>query len=147
TIRASDIPYDTFWGMTQQQQADLIWRTLFIERAPISEACRGVLTVLGKLGLDLSTRDLSSYREFFRAQKPESYTDKVFKLANVHTAVMTNDALDPKEREIWLSNPEIDPRFKAVLRIDPLLQGWPKVADTLCDYGYKVSGDLGKQTM
>jgi hypothetical protein len=147
TFRASDIPYDTFWAMTQQQQADIIWRTLFIERAPISEACRGVLTVLGKLGLDLSSRNLSDYRDFFRSQKAESYTDKVFKLANVHTAVMTNDALDPKEREIWLNNPERDPRFKAVLRIDPLLMGWPKVADTLSDYGYKVSPDLGKQSM
>ena len=147
TIRASDIPYDTYWGMTQQQQADAIWRTLFLEHAPISEACRGVLTVLSKLGLDLSRKNLNEYRDFFRAQKPEAYVDKVFKLANVHTAVMTNDAFDPKEREIWLAQPERDPRFKAVLRIDPLLQGWPKVSDTLNGYGYKTWRDLGSHTM
>ena len=32
---------------------------------------------------------------------------------------------------MWLKKPEIDPRFKAVLRIDPLLLGWPKVSETL----------------
>jgi hypothetical protein len=68
TIRASDVSYDKYWSINQQQQADLIWKTLFIERAPVSEACRGVLTTLGKLGLDLSSRDLNSYRVFFKSQ-------------------------------------------------------------------------------
>ncbi|MCY2951573.1 MAG: hypothetical protein NTU53_06295 [Planctomycetota bacterium] len=66
TIRASDIGYEAFWGMNQQQQADTIWRTLFVERAPISEACRGVLTVLNKLGVDVSSKDLKGIRECFR---------------------------------------------------------------------------------
>jgi hypothetical protein len=34
TIRVSDITYDRFWALTQQQQADHIWQKLFIERAP-----------------------------------------------------------------------------------------------------------------
>lgn len=147
TIRATDVPYDQYWSMNQQQQADLIWRTLFLERAPISEACRGVLTSLDKLGLDLSSRDLSSYRSYFKAQKPEEYLDRVLKLANVRQVVMTNDALDPGEREIWLSGKPLDPRFKAVLRIDPLLLGWPKVSETLGGFGYKASADLGATTM
>src|SRR5215213_10100758 len=45
-VRASGIPYGDFWAMHQGRQAEFIWRTLFVERAPISEACRGVLTVL-----------------------------------------------------------------------------------------------------
>src|SRR5690606_6058854 len=61
-IRVSDVSYEQFWAMSQQQQADLIWRELFIERAPISEACRGVLTVLSRLGLDLSSKDINAYR-------------------------------------------------------------------------------------
>jgi hypothetical protein len=147
TIRASDVSYDQYWSMNQQQQADLIWKTLFIERAPVSEACRGVLTTLGKLGLDLSSRDLNSYRAFFKSQKPEAYLETVLKTANVRQIVMTNDALDPKEREIWLGGKPIDPRFKGVLRIDPVLLGWPKVSETLSSFGYKTSGDLGATTM
>src|SRR4051794_39113868 len=50
TIRFGEVSYEKFWSMSKAEQADVIWRTLFIERAPISEACRGVLTVLKNLG-------------------------------------------------------------------------------------------------
>ena len=42
-MRVSDIPYDKFWSMTKQEQADFIWKKLFIENTPYSEACRGLL--------------------------------------------------------------------------------------------------------
>ena len=147
SVRASGIAYDAFWRMNRQQQADFIWKTLFVERAPLSEACRGVLTILHRLGLDVASKDLNDYRDFFRSQNPAGYTDRVLKVANVHTVVMTNDPLDPVERDVWLSRPERDPRFKAVLRIDPLLLGWPNVAEQLRGLGYDVSLDLGGRTM
>lgn len=147
TIRVSDIGYDKFWAMPKTQQADFIWQELFVERAPISEACRGVLTVLNKLGLDVGAKNLKSYRDYFASQTPEQYVDTVFKVSNVHTVVMTNDALDPNERAIWNKGGEIDPRFKGVLRIDPVLVGWPKVGDALKAAGYNVSPDLGSAAM
>jgi hypothetical protein len=147
SIRASGIAYDAFWRMNQRQQADFIWRTLFVERAPLSEACRGVITVLHRLGLDVSSENLEAYRDFFRSQNPKGYTDRVLKLANVHTVVMTNDPLDPVERDVWMKTPERDPRFKAVLRIDPLLLGWPTVGEQLRGLGYDVSPDMGGRTM
>jgi hypothetical protein len=147
SIRASGIDYDDFWSMARPRQADFIWRTLFVERAPLSEACRGVLTVLNRLGLDVTSRSLDAYRDFFRSQNRAGYTDRVLKLANVHTVVMTNDPLDPVERDVWLGGPERDPRFKAVLRIDPLLLGWPDVAGQLRTLGYDVATDLGGRTM
>jgi hypothetical protein len=146
-MRVSDLSYEAFWAMPKTQQAEHIWQKLFIERPPISEACRGVLTVLKKLGLDPSSRNLAEYRAYFRSQKPEQYVDTVFRVSNVHTVVMTNDPLEPVERQFWLNNTPRDARFKAVLRIDPILQGWPKVADTLRGYGYNVSADLGETTM
>ncbi|MCC6424986.1 MAG: glucuronate isomerase [Phycisphaerales bacterium] len=147
TLRIATIPYEQYWAMTQKQQAELIWKTLFVEHAPISEACRGVLTVLQRLGLDVASANLNQFRDFFHSQTSEQYLDKVMKLANVRTLVMTNDPFESVEREIWLNNPRVDPRFKAVLRIDPLLVGWPRVADVLTDHGYKVSTDLGANTM
>lgn len=146
-FRASDIGYEQFWAMSKLQQADHIWRTLFIEHAPISEACRGVLTAMRKLGLDVGSKSLDSFREYFRDQKPSEHLDRVLKLANVHTVVMTNDPFDTAEREIWLRNPPRDPRFKAVLRIDPLLVGWPKVSETLRALGYDAAADLGMVTI
>src|SRR5690349_8959703 len=45
-VPASVLPYEQFWKMSKSEQADHIWKHLFIERTPISEACRGVLTTL-----------------------------------------------------------------------------------------------------
>ena len=50
-FRQFDVDYDTFWSLNKEQQADLIWDSLFIQHSPISEACRGVLTTLGNGGL------------------------------------------------------------------------------------------------
>ena len=50
-VPATTLPYESFWKMTKQQQADHIWKHLFVERSPISEACRGVLTTLQKLSV------------------------------------------------------------------------------------------------
>lgn len=150
TVRASGVAYDAFWAMPQAVQAEFVWRTLFVERAPLSEACRGVLTVLNRLGLDISSasvRGLETFRAFFRDQNPRAYTDHVFNLANVHAVVMTNDPLDSVERGIWLKGPERDPRFNAVLRIDPLLLGWPGVGGQLRAMGYEAADDLGRESM
>src|SRR5678815_6116807 len=57
-FRYFDIPYDKFWSLSKQEQANLIWDALFIRNSPISEACRGVLTTLNALGLDVRKRDL-----------------------------------------------------------------------------------------
>jgi hypothetical protein len=150
SVRASGIAYDAFWKMEPGTRAEFVWRTLFLERAPLSEACRGVLTVLRRLGLEVSApsmKSLDEYRAFFRDRNPAAYTDRVLKLANVHTVVMTNDPLDPVERALWLGEPERDRRFQAVLRIDPLLLGWPGVGDALKALGYGAASDLGQKTM
>ena len=145
-IGAGGIAYDAFWEMPKARQAEFIWQTLFLDRAPISEACRGVLTVLHRLGLDTSSPDLERYRQFFREQRPEEYLDKVLRNANVRAVVMTNDAFDPAERAIWHEDPQRDPRFRAALRIDPLLLGWPGVADALRVIGY-AAADLGARSL
>lgn len=147
TIRATAVPYERLWAMSQVGQADFIWQALFVERAPISEACRGVLTVLRRLGLDPNEKKLDAYRAFFRAKRPGEYIEMVLRLANVKAVVMTNDPLDRIEREIWLKNPQRDPRFQAVLRIDPLLLGWPRICETLGALGYDASADLGGSSL
>ena len=51
-FRVAPMPYEKFWSMTKLEQADHIWKHLFIERSPISEACRGVITCISELGLE-----------------------------------------------------------------------------------------------
>lgn len=142
TLRVVDLPYDKFWAMSRRQQADLIWQTLFIENTPYSEACRGVLTVLDKLGLDVASRDVNSYRAYFENLTAEDYIDRVFATTNLECVVMTNDPFDALERPVWERGFAEDPRFRAALRIDPLLNGWEKSCQDLLAWGYSVDQAL-----
>jgi hypothetical protein len=137
-VPASKLPYEQFWRMSRQQQADHIWKHLFVERAPISEACRGVLTTLQSLGLDPNEKSLEPYRKWFSAQNPSKHIDRVMQLAGVESITMTNPVFDDNERGKWEADPSVgrDPRFKAVLRIDPMLRAWPDAAKKMSDWGF-----------
>ncbi len=142
-FRVAPLPYEKYWSMSKTDQADYVWKHLFVERSPVSEACRGVLTILHALGLDTSARDLAPLRRYFASLTVEQYTDKVFELAGVSSVVMTNDPFDDLERPVWEKGYPRDPRFQAALRIDPLLNDWPGAARCLKAWGYDVRGDLG----
>lgn len=146
TMRASDIGYEAFWGLSIREQADHIWRTLFLDHSPVSEACRGVLTTLRELGLDPSVRDLETYREWYATLTPQALVDLVLEKANVREVVMTNDPFSEAERAVWLSDKgealRRHPRFRAALRIDPLLLDWPATHARLRAWGYDVAADL-----
>jgi hypothetical protein len=148
-VPASELPYEKFWQMTKQEQADHIWKHVFVERTPVSEACRGVLTTLKLLGLDPNEKSLDGYRKFFAAQDPDKYIDKVMELAHVDCITMTNPVFDDHERSLWEANPAVgdDPRFRAVLRIDPLLRDWQGAAAKLKAWGYDVSPDFSGKTV
>jgi hypothetical protein len=143
-VPPSKLPYEQFWKMTKQQQADHIWKHLFVERTPVSEACRGVLTTIKLLGLDPNEKSLDAYRPFFAKQDPSRFIDKVMELSNVSSITMTNPVFDDNERNRWLKNPKVgsDPRFTAVLRIDPLLRAWPTAAKKMAEWGFKVSEEI-----
>lgn len=146
TFRWVDLPYADFWAMSKQEQADLIWRTLFLERSPVSESCRGILTTLAKLGLDVSSRDLGAYRRHFAETTVEAYVDRVFEVAGVREVVMTNDPFDHAERAVWLAERPRDPRFRAALRLDALLNQWDQTWSRLTAWGYRVEQGLGGDT-
>lgn len=56
---------DEFNGMPSEQQADLIWKTLFAgDSSPISEAQLGIVTVMASLGLNPRADDLSEFRQY-----------------------------------------------------------------------------------
>jgi hypothetical protein len=143
-FRASAMPYDQFWAMDRQTQADAVWKHLFIERSPLSEACRGVLTVLAEFGLDVATRDLTSFRRHFAQQSIEKHVETVLAHAHVRSLIMTNDPFDDQERPIWEGGWKPDAHFQSALRLDQLLNHWPEAVQKLAGWGYKVSGDLGE---
>ena len=142
-----EMTYKAFWAMPKSAQADLIWQELFVKRTPVSEACRGVLTVLKALGLNANAQSLSDIRAYFAAQTVRDYVEKVFKLAGVERVYMTNDPLNPVERAAWEKGFERDNRFLAALRLDSSLKDWPQSVDALKALGYAVDTSLSGRTL
>lgn len=112
---------EQFFASTKSEQADFVWKTLFVDRAPLSEATAGVLTVLQAFGLETESTNLKQAREFFADQDPRSHLDRVLELAGVQALVMTNDPTDPAERALWDAGIEPDPRFLTALRVDRMV--------------------------
>ncbi len=147
-FRELAIPYEQFWSLSKTQQADLIWQTLFLEHSPVSEACRGVLTTLNALGLNVRKRDLPALRKWFNQQKGERHVTRCMELAGVEKIYMTNSPFDDVERPVWEQGFRRDGRFEAALRIDPLLLDWPKGASRkLAAWGYDVQSRLTDKTV
>src|SRR5918992_1631481 len=82
-------------------------------RRQVSEAARGVVTVLDAFGLDTAAEDLREAREFFRGQDPAAHLGRVLELACVSDVVMTNDPFDAQEVSVWEGGAGVDRRFHA----------------------------------
>jgi hypothetical protein len=137
-FRHSDITPETYWTLSKRDQADAIWKALFVENTPLSEATRGVIAVLSAFGLPTDASNLSEAREFFDKQSAEVHINNVLRMAGVSTVVMTNDPLGPEEMPVWMKGVESDPRFQPVLRLDRILCDWSDPWEQLVGLGYNV---------
>ncbi|HZU24451.1 MAG TPA: glucuronate isomerase [Bryobacteraceae bacterium] len=129
-FRSSPITPDEYFAMDKRAQADVIWRALFVENTPVSESARGVIAVLSAFGLSTGEDGLDEAREFFREQNLNDHISRVFRLAGISEAVMTNDPADPVEGLLWETGVKPDARFHPVLRLDRILGENPPVGDT-----------------
>ena len=144
TIAPKSITPADFWTMPKRAQADLVWKHVFLGGGALSEACRGVITVLSKLGLDVGGRDLDSIRAWFDSQTADGYLAKVFEVANLDYAVMTNNPFKSEEVDCWdkdLLRPDV---LKTALRIDDLLVNWPGAAKVMRKAGYQTTAKCDK---
>lgn len=137
---------EKFFALPKTEQADLVWRELFVAHSPVSESCRGVLTVLHRFGLDAQVRDLPAIRAWFQQWPVESHLHRTLELANVARIYMTNSPFDDLERPVWQRGFLRDERFVSALRIDPLLVDWPTAARKLVSWGYNVGEGLSAHT-
>ena len=145
-FRKSNVSYQQFWAMSKAEQAELIWQTLFIENSPLSEACRGIVTTLDELGLDVGSRNLQDYRDYFSDTTVEAFIDTVFERAKVSKVVMTNDPFDSAEAPVWHSGDTGDTRFEAALRMDVLINTYEEVGyEHLRALGYDVDPSLSTE--
>lgn len=145
-FRWFDQPYDAFWKLSKAQQAEAVWNALFIEHSPISEACRGVLTTLNRLGFDVKKRDLAALRQHYSKWRVDDFVTRSLEVSNVRKVCMTNSPFDDLERPVWERGFTRDSRFVAALRIDPLLLDWENTVPKLRAWGYDVSSDFAGRT-
>mmetsp|Transcript_10337 Transcript_10337/g.15543 ORF Transcript_10337/g.15543 Transcript_10337/m.15543 type:complete len:421 (-) Transcript_10337:68-1330(-) len=143
---SSEVSPEKFYAQSKQKQGDAIWKALFLDRSPVSEACRGVITTLLALGLEkeVMARDLNAIRKFYKSfrdggvEGAEKYSELVYNTAGVRYAVMTNIPFDPTESQHWRPKPkEYSSNFRSALRVDPLLSGDRKTIEgALAAAGY-----------
>jgi len=139
TMAPRELTPAKFRALSKAEQADLVWKHVFLEHGALSEAARGVATALNRLGLDVAGRDLAGIRKWFAAQKIDDYVAKVFELAGLDYAVMTNDPFQPAEVECWQANRPGPDVLKPALRIDSLIVNWPAAAETMRAAGYETA--------
>jgi len=148
TAPASMSP-EVFYALDKKKQADIIWKALFLDRLPVSEACRGIVTTLKAFGLgeQLKTRDLDAVREYYESfrskdlEGAEKFSAKVFECAGVRYAIMTNIPFDANEAKYWRpKRKEYPDQFRSALRVDPLLAGDRETIEkALRASGYEVT--------
>jgi len=137
-FRMNDIAEEKFWSLPKHEQANLIWETMFVRNSPLSESGAGVVRILSTLGLDPQAPNLREARAYYADISAAEHIDNIMRLAGVEQIVMTNDPLDPAERRAWDTLTNIDTRFKAVVRLDGLLNGYTGAVAQLQADGYKV---------
>ena len=116
-----DMKPEEFFRLDKKVQAKLVWDTLFVDNIPLSEACRGVITVLEILKLD--GKEYEEIKEFFDKQKEHLgyYTALICALTKISHIFMTNDPFNEEENYFWNKGAELNYRFQPTLRLDALL--------------------------
>lgn len=147
SFRHHHMDYAAYGKLPKTRQAELIWDLLFLKNSPISESCRGVLTSLNTLGLDVKKRDLPLIRRHFAKWSTRDYVDRVFELSGVDRVTMTNNPFDDLERPIWKKGWKRDERFDAALRLDDILMHWPQPVGRLREWGYDVLPETSPRTL
>jgi hypothetical protein len=120
TLRFTNQDPEEFLAQPKNNQANIVWKTLFVDRTPISEAAVGVASTFVALGFDLAAKDLRQARSYC-THPIEERIDWVFAQAGVEAVVMTNDPLNPDETAMYNSGFRGNSRFRTALRIDPVL--------------------------
>ena len=115
--------------------ADLVWRRLFLDRQPLSEAARTILTTLGLFGVDVSVRDLRAVRERFELTPATERLEKAIRIANLEMLLHPVEPTGPEDGAKRL------PRrrgFRPVLCLTGLFGEWRESAKRLRLLGFGV---------
>ena len=146
TVAPRELTCEKFRALPKRQQADLVWEHVFLRGGALSEAARGAITTFNALGLDVAGRDLEGIRKWYAQQDAESFLARVFEMAGIDYAVMTNNPFNAEEVKFLEQDLPCPQCLKHALRIDPLLVAWPEAAEVLAQRGYAVKPEPDRKT-
>jgi len=123
----TNINVKKFYKLTNKEKANIIWEELFQKRTPISEACKGVLTILSELSIDYMFK---SFDEIDSEYSKLNLSDlQIFKISKISKVVMTNNPYDKSEWELFRNKNWDTKKYLASLRLDDILMNLDKCLD------------------
>ncbi len=139
--------------LTPAELADLVWRQLFLDNAPMSEPLRVVLTTMGMFGLDVACGDLRVLREQYDQIPAEEKLARIITLANLDLALYAVDCWpeDGTQGEgvgLWgssagalpvVARPDV---FRPVLYLSRLFADWKEGARRLRVRGFGLKAKV-----
>ncbi len=139
-------------SLTPAELADLVWRQLFLDHAPLSEPLRIVLTTLGMFGLDVATGDLRVLREQYDQIPAGEKVERIIALANIDFALYAADAWpdDPSQYVAdagavftpTAASPQPADLFRPVLYLSRLFSDWKEGARRLRLRGFGLKAKV-----
>jgi hypothetical protein len=130
---------DRLRALAPAELADLVWRRLFLDRQPLSEATRIILTTLGLFGIDLSSRNLREVREQFDAIPLAERWERALRLANLETVLVSADVSATKREDGPVNRRS---GFPLALSLSRLFREWREAAKKLRRLGFDVKSKI-----
>ncbi len=139
---AGDSPADResyLKSLAPGELADLVWRRLFLDHTPLSEAARVVLTTLGLFGLDVGSGDLRDLGEKFALIQQKRRLERIAALANLDLVLYPVECLDA---DAATKRPPPPAPFRPVLSLTGLFRDWKAGARKLRLLGFGVKAKV-----
>lgn len=130
-------------SLTPGELADIVWRQLFIDHAPLSEAARTVLTTLGLYGIDVSSGDLRLLREQFESVPAAERVGRALQLSNLDLVLYPVESM---QVEGACRTGAGTPPFRPVMYLNELFGDWKESARKLRNDGYGLKAKVDEFT-
>ena len=118
-LTSTNITPNAFYDLNNKDRAKKIWEELFIKQTPISEACKGVLTILSSFEIDYSSKSFDQINtEYLELHLSDQDILNRSKISNL---VMTNNPFDLEEWKLFEKKDWNSDVYLASLRLDDIL--------------------------
>ncbi len=130
-------------SLTRRELADIVWRLLFVDNAPLSEPCRIVLTSMGLLGLDVASGDLHRLRDRYDAVPEDERWRNILAAANLNAVLFPVESMRIDECPAAAARLNL---FRPVLYLTDLLADWKESARRLRVQGFGLKARVDEYT-